>query len=110
MDIFHFNMALIELLSMIFVQKKKANAWLMRAFLCAFFTGFPFVCVFCSTKQKGKSKCTAAVLRKLTSGAKEIKMDRGSPLRRYFAACSTVWLSHDMYHGRASDPIQMKNK
>ena len=82
MDIFHFNMALIELLSMIFVQKKKANAWLLRAFLCVFFA------------QQSRNKCTAAVLGKLTSGAKEIKMDRGSPLRRYFAACSTVWLSH----------------
>ena len=69
-----------------------------------------FVCVFCSAKQKGKNKCTAAVLGKLTSGAKEIKMDRGSPLRRYFAACSTVLLSHDVYHDRASDPIQMKNE
>ena len=68
-----------------------------------------FFCV-CFLLNKAESKCTAAVLRKLTSGAKEIKMDRGSPLRRYFAACSAVWLSHDMYHGRASDPIQMKNE
>ena len=34
MDIFHFNMALIELLSMIFVQKKKANAWLLPFCVC----------------------------------------------------------------------------
>ena len=67
-----------------------------------------FLCVLFA--QQSRNKCTAAVLGKLTSGAKEIKMDRGSPLRRYFAACSTVWLSHDMYHGRASDPIQMKNE
>ena len=101
MDIFHFNMALIELRSMILFAEEKGKC-VAAARL--------FVSVFCSTKQKGKNKCTAAVLRKLTSGAKEIKLDRGSPLRRYFSACSTLWLSHDMYHARASDPIQMKNE
>ena len=69
-----------------------------------------FLYVFCSTKQKGKSKCTAAVLRKLTSGAKEIKMDwNGKFFEEIFCWLFNCVAFPWYVSWQAIHPIQIKN-
>ena len=98
MDIFHFNMALIELLSMIFLQEKKAKAWLL-----------PFCMFFAQQSRKAKANARLLSYESWQVAPRRSKWtEMGSSLRRYFAGYSTVWLSHDTYHGRPSIRSKLK--